>query len=126
MGTLACAICQRRGDPQAVVCPCGGIIVKWPSSALFPGKAGSKKRRNLENKRRRVYERDGHRCVECGRPESEENPLTIDHIIPRSRGGTDAETNLQTMCFRCNQEKADTMPEYPAAAKPPQAERRPA
>jgi hypothetical protein len=33
--------------------------------------------------------------------------LTIDHIIPRSQGGTDAYGNLQILCEPCNQAKAD-------------------
>lgn len=34
---------------------------------------------------------------------------TIDHFIPRSRGGTDDESNLVVACFKCNQKKADSV-----------------
>lgn len=37
-------------------------------------------------KRERIYQRGGHRCVECGTSSN----LTLDHIIPVSRGGSDA------------------------------------
>ncbi len=37
--------------------------------------------------------------------------ITIDHIIPKSKGGTNDMTNLQPMCSRCNQKKADTLPD---------------
>lgn len=47
-----------------------------------------------------ILARDG-RCVECGAVED----LTLDHIIPRSLGGTDDEENLQTLCRRCNSAK---------------------
>jgi hypothetical protein len=36
---------------------------------------------------------------------------TIDHLIPRSRGGTDRRTNLVLACYGCNQAKRDMMPE---------------
>jgi len=37
--------------------------------------------------------------------------FTIDHIIPKSRGGGNHPLNLQTMCYTCNAEKADTLDE---------------
>ena len=46
------------------------------------------------------------RCNYCGTPHS----LTVDHIIPRSRGGTSAKSNLQILCVDCNGLKADNMP----------------
>lgn len=52
-------------------------------------------------KRLRVYERDGHQCVSCSRTDN----LTIDHIWPKSLGGTDVEKNLQTLCRNCNTQK---------------------
>lgn len=48
-----------------------------------------------------VYARDNHRCVECGTDED----LSLDHIVSRSRGGSDHESNLQTMCRPCNGKK---------------------
>lgn len=53
-----------------------------------------------------VLERDGNRCVECGTSER----LTLDHIVPRSKGGTSEQSNLQTMCKPCNERKSDAMP----------------
>jgi hypothetical protein len=32
-------------------------------------------------------------------------PLTIDHILPKCKGGTNIQTNLQTLCYYCNQQK---------------------
>lgn len=64
--------------------------------------------------RRSVYRRDGYACRECGwtPPVVNEDEkatfrrgnyaLTLDHIIPRSRGGTNVQSNLQTLCLICN------------------------
>jgi hypothetical protein len=49
----------------------------------------------------RVWRRDGLRCVVCGA----ESRLTIDHIYPVSLGGTNDESNLQTLCRSCNSRK---------------------
>ena len=51
--------------------------------------------------RARVYERDGHACVHCGATE----PLSIDHIVPWSKGGPDVFENFQTLCRPCNSRK---------------------
>lgn len=46
----------------------------------------------------RIFARDGYKCVRCGSSED----LTIDHITPLSAGGTDEDTNYQTLCGKCN------------------------
>lgn len=48
--------------------------------------------------RQQIYERDGLECLRCFRTDK----LTIDHITPRSRGGSDSAENLQTLCVDCN------------------------
>ena len=48
-----------------------------------------------------VFARDGNKCLHCG---SDEN-LTLDHIIPFSRGGKTCKKNLQTLCLTCNLKK---------------------
>lgn len=52
--------------------------------------------------------RDGHKCAYCGRADL---PLTIDHIIPKSRGGDDSWENLVAACLPCNNKKGDQKPE---------------
>lgn len=56
--------------------------------------------------RRRTYldlcRRDGPRCNWC----RAEHSLTVDHIVPKSKGGSNHPTNLQVLCLRCNQAKA--------------------
>lgn len=51
--------------------------------------------------RESVYARDGYACVHCGATEH----LSIDHIIPWSKGGADDESNYQTLCRSCNSKK---------------------
>lgn len=58
-------------------------------------------------KRERIYKRDGWKCVYC---ENKKN-LTIDHVIPKSRGGKNTWSNLVTCCNSCNARKGDKTPE---------------
>jgi len=52
-------------------------------------------------KRRRIFERDSHRCVYCGQQFPPEE-LTIDHVEARVRGGDRSDGNLVTACRACN------------------------
>ena len=56
--------------------------------------------------RRGVLRRDGHRCAYCDKSAS-----TIDHVLPRSRGGADSWENLVACCLRCNNVKGDRTPQ---------------
>jgi 5-methylcytosine-specific restriction endonuclease McrA len=56
--------------------------------------------------RRGVLVRDGHRCAYCGR-----RATTVDHVVPRSRGGADSWLNTVAACSVDNQRKADRTPE---------------
>lgn len=53
-----------------------------------------------------VYERDSFTCVSCERSGTDVT-LSLDHIVPHSRGGGDGLDNLQTMCQSCNSSKGD-------------------
>ena len=57
--------------------------------------------------RRRLFKRDDYSCLYCG---SNKN-LTIDHVVPKSKGGTNEWKNLATCCHRCNTLKGDKTPE---------------
>lgn len=58
-------------------------------------------------KRRAIARRDGERCAVCGTTRD----LTIDHVIPKSRGGSNRIDNLQFLCQTHNQEKGDRVDE---------------
>lgn len=76
------------------------------------GRTHNSKRR--KRRRRRIFERDGYRCAGCGGVFPAKK-LTLDHIVPAAKGGSNRIENLQTMCRPCNQTKADAMPEDVAA-----------
>lgn len=54
-----------------------------------------------DEKRRRIYWRDGMRCVYCGSGYC----LTLDHVVARERGGSHEAGNLLTACARCNEKR---------------------
>ena len=49
-----------------------------------------------------VLQRDGYRCTHCLRLRSPRRILTIDHIVPRSKGGISHPDNLRVLCRRCH------------------------
>ncbi|MCZ2142637.1 MAG: HNH endonuclease [Ignavibacteriales bacterium] len=57
--------------------------------------------------RKNILRRDSHRCAYCGKSNI---PLTIDHIIPRSKGGENSWENLISACPKCNSKKGDRTP----------------
>lgn len=57
--------------------------------------------------RRNILERDRHTCQYCS---YRGDRLTLDHIIPRSRGGMDTWENLVTACVPCNLKKGNRTP----------------
>jgi len=61
--------------------------------------------RNVPVSRRGVLRRDAHRCGYCGASAN-----TIDHVMPRSRGGADSWENLMACCLKCNNKKGDRTP----------------
>ena len=68
--------------------------------------------------RQAILRRDGYRCIYCGSAAGDprakrtlrRTELTIDHILPRSRGGGNSWSNTACACARCNQRKGDRLP----------------
>ena len=60
--------------------------------------------------RRNIFKRDRFTCQFCGRQPGSE-ALTIDHVVPRSQGGTSTWENCVLACIDCNARKADRTPE---------------
>jgi 5-methylcytosine-specific restriction endonuclease McrA len=57
--------------------------------------------------RQNIFKRDGFECQYCGT----RRELTIDHVVPRAKGGRDTWVNLVTACKRCNAKKGDFTPD---------------
>ncbi len=55
--------------------------------------------------RRAVFARDQFRCQYCGA----QKHLTVDHVVPRSKGGADSWDNVVTSCAPCNLRKGDRL-----------------
>jgi 5-methylcytosine-specific restriction endonuclease McrA len=60
-------------------------------------------------KRLRIYMRDKFRCQYCGEKKAVAE-LTLDHILPRSRGGDNSPLNIVTACVACNNRKSNRTP----------------
>ena len=65
--------------------------------------------------RRALFARDGWRCVYCG---TSGGRLTLDHVVPRSRGGESVWENVVTACAPCNLRKGDRSLEESGLALP--------
>jgi 5-methylcytosine-specific restriction endonuclease McrA len=61
--------------------------------------------RTVAVNRRTVFARDSHRCQYCGSAAE-----SIDHVVPKSRGGLHAWDNVVAACRRCNTRKEDHLP----------------
>jgi 5-methylcytosine-specific restriction endonuclease McrA len=68
-----------------------------------------RRRWHLPVSRRGVLARDGYTCQYCG-AQPGKGALTIDHVVPRSRGGTKSWENLVTACGPCNRRKGNREP----------------
>ena len=64
--------------------------------------------RKIELSRRNIIYRDNFKCQYCG---TRTKDLTIDHVIPKSRGGDDSWDNLVSACKPCNNKKGNRTPD---------------
>ena len=62
-----------------------------------------------------ILRRDNHACRYCG-ASAPDVPLTVDHVMPTSLGGSDDPSNLVTACRDCNSGKAASSPDAPIVA----------
>jgi hypothetical protein len=65
-----------------------------------------RRRRGTFGVKSSIFLRDGDICQYCGRSLSKRD-RTLDHIIPKSKGGTTSFLNCVTACIKCNQQKGD-------------------
>jgi hypothetical protein len=97
----------ETGDLQVAAAPDGDrskLLFVIPATPPVPAAAGPSVGSGSlvgPGLTRIVFDRDGWQCVSCG----SHADLSVDHVTPRSRGGTDDLENLQTMCIPCNVRK---------------------
>ena len=85
------------------------LRIRVPEVILLRGFNGFV-RHEVRFSRRNIFERDKNTCQYCGK-RTPKADLTLDHVIPRSRGGYDAWENLVLACMGCNVKKANRTPE---------------
>ena len=68
-----------------------------------------KLRTHVKLSRKNILIRDSYRCKYCGKSGTSSS-LTLDHILPKSRGGKFTWENIVTSCWTCNSEKGDRTP----------------
>jgi 5-methylcytosine-specific restriction endonuclease McrA len=93
-------------------------VFKIPAVIRLLGKVGLRFKVKLS--RRNIMVRDQFKCQYCG-SSGKSSTLTLDHCIPRSRGGKFSWENLVTACEACNARKGDRTPEeakMPMAKQP--------
>jgi len=78
------------------------VVIRLVTYVRIPRDAHSRK-----ITRRAIFARDRWTCQYCGR---ERGKLTVDHVIPRSKGGSSAWDNIVTSCAPCNRRKGDRLP----------------
>ena len=81
-----------------------GVLFHRPLPREYPNKSVDGKVFIPSNLRWDTWERDNFTCQHCGI----RRHLSIDHIIPESKGGTLDLENLQTLCMPCNRKKGDS------------------
>tara|TARA_B100000214_G_C23774460_1_gene538317 strand:- start:192 stop:740 length:549 start_codon:yes stop_codon:yes gene_type:complete len=107
------AICMDYLDKVEIIVNYNEQINSPSVSQFLPSVIKIKKYVNYDNlsvdlNRKNVIARDENSCQYCG---DSKIPLTIDHIIPKGRGGIDSWENLVAACKPCNQKKGDRTPE---------------
>jgi 5-methylcytosine-specific restriction endonuclease McrA len=78
------------------------VVIRLVTYVRIPRDAHSRK-----ITRRAIFARDSWTCQYCG---SERGTLTIDHVVPRSKGGSSSWDNIVTCCAPCNRRKGDRLP----------------
>lgn len=84
---------------------CGGSFLPKTTSHRYCSKECLRKNQ-YSRSRFSILERDGFRCIYCGKLSYEDSSeLHVDHVYPRHLGGSDKASNVATSCKKCNVEK---------------------
>lgn len=105
------AVCLLLAEKAEMVEPDGGVIrsenltLELPAVIRLRYMVRAPRRRVASVSRRAIFARDDYRCQYCGADAD-----SIDHVLPRSRGGVDDWDNLAAACLRCNSLKRNRTP----------------
>ena len=97
----------KEGD--AAINSAGGLKVRVPE-IIVVGRYQRIPRNQLNFSKRNLERRDDCHCQYCYKKVSGRD-VSIDHVVPRSRGGKNTWENCVVSCFACNQKKRDRTPE---------------
>lgn len=82
------------------------VTWKWPAVMRLKRQDRKHKKRPVRFSRSAVYIRDNFKCQYCGGKFRYED-LTLDHVVPRCRGGQTEFINVISCCKKCNGDKGD-------------------
>ncbi|HVE43026.1 MAG TPA: HNH endonuclease [Planctomycetota bacterium] len=101
------SIAKARFDGERIRSPRLALVP--PEVILLKGYQGQGER-SVVFSRKNIFKRDRYTCQYCGAQPGPE-ALTIEHIVPRSKGGISSWENCVLACVECNKRKADRTPE---------------
>lgn len=103
--------CKMAGSSENVVVRSSKIRFIVPEVIVLPKYVKkSTHGKRLRYSRVSIFRRDNFTCQYCGQ-EKKRPELTVDHIIPKCKGGKSTWLNITTACRDCNWRKADRTPE---------------
>lgn len=83
-----------------------GVSKRFPCPSIIRLRAGVNPNIKIQLSRKNILKRDGFCCVYC----ESTSELTVDHVVPKSKGGRSTWENLVTACRSCNNRKDDKLP----------------
>lgn len=101
-----CELSRVKKDGRFIHTP--SLSIRVPEIIVLKGFNGFIQR-EIRFSRRNIFERDKQMCQYCGRKLAKAS-LTIDHVVPQSKGGRDTWENLVLACVKCNVKKANRTP----------------
>lgn len=93
---------NRPLDAQALYINGGSILFEIPAVILLSTYNGIRQTEELHFSRQNLLKRDNFTCQYCGKKRVK---LTIDHVVPRSKGGPTTWSNCVASCVKCNSKK---------------------
>ncbi|MFQ6617067.1 MAG: HNH endonuclease, partial [Fidelibacterota bacterium] len=84
------------------------LAIPFPSVVRLEEYIRTPYREDIILSRKNILKRDRHRCQYCGNGNV---PLTVDHVIPKVKGGLESWDNLVCACIECNNRKGNRTPE---------------